>query len=443
MLATRPSSSEGVSGAQAEELSAAAPQEEKRIPGVKQDSLKEERKPLLDLDDVEQLESELAACFDAPPPPPLNIEIDREEATATVSEWTPAAEPRYLDNRYVAPHAPSLSTTARRGEQQQQQQQQATRVSDYSSLYSPPTNLAVSSSRQNLYPALVPTAPSADVARTNSRGAWAQSATGQVVERGAANQASGGNSTAEVDPAVASRKQGGSVAAAEARERGGAAAGAAAAAVAAKVGNAPVQVVEELLSENERLRLIIQDMSEELDRVTFQLNEGAEAVVREESGATGEATQTLAQALARDPASRTTASAASASASSALTRYPGAEAEARRRQREAGGQQSDQQQEEQEQGTDQEQVLRRGIFVHFKCDNCPQWLKVPGHAQLVYCPTCGHTSQMTSGSTIHFPRNNQIPQAAGSENAAASSAAAADAGEGVGWLGYIKSVLAS
>ena len=68
----------------------------------------------------------------------------REEATATVSEWTPAAEPRYLDNRYVAPHAPSLSTTARRGEQQQQQQQQATRVSDYSSLYSPPTNLAVS-----------------------------------------------------------------------------------------------------------------------------------------------------------------------------------------------------------------------------------------------------------------------------------------------------------
>ena len=63
---------------------------------------------------------------------------------------------------------------------------------------------------------------------------------------------------------MASRKQGGSVAAAEARERGGAAAGAAAAAVAAKVGNAPVQVVEELLSENERLRLIIQDMSEEV-----------------------------------------------------------------------------------------------------------------------------------------------------------------------------------
>lgn len=42
---------------------------------MKEDALLEERKPLLDLDDVERLESELAACFDAPPPPPLNIDI--------------------------------------------------------------------------------------------------------------------------------------------------------------------------------------------------------------------------------------------------------------------------------------------------------------------------------------------------------------------------------
>lgn len=41
---------------------------------VSRDALKEERTPLLDLDDVEQLESELAA-FDAPPPPPLNIRV--------------------------------------------------------------------------------------------------------------------------------------------------------------------------------------------------------------------------------------------------------------------------------------------------------------------------------------------------------------------------------
>lgn len=42
---------------------------------MNEDALLEERKPLLDLDDVEQLESELAACFDAPPPPPINIDI--------------------------------------------------------------------------------------------------------------------------------------------------------------------------------------------------------------------------------------------------------------------------------------------------------------------------------------------------------------------------------
>lgn len=42
---------------------------------VSRDALKEERTPLLDLDDVEQFESELASCFDAPPPPPLNIRV--------------------------------------------------------------------------------------------------------------------------------------------------------------------------------------------------------------------------------------------------------------------------------------------------------------------------------------------------------------------------------
>ena len=88
-----------------------------------------------------------------PPPPPVTwrrsiFDVGQhEEVTATVSEWTPAAEPRYLDSRYVAPHAPSLSTVAR-GDEQQQQQQEATRVSDYSSLYSPPTNLAVSHVRR-------------------------------------------------------------------------------------------------------------------------------------------------------------------------------------------------------------------------------------------------------------------------------------------------------
>lgn len=42
---------------------------------IGRDALKEQRKPLLDLDDVERLEQELAACFDAPPPPPLNMRV--------------------------------------------------------------------------------------------------------------------------------------------------------------------------------------------------------------------------------------------------------------------------------------------------------------------------------------------------------------------------------
>lgn len=66
-----------------------------------------------------------------------------------------------------------------------------------------------------------------------------------------------------------------------------------------------------------------------------------------------------------------------------------------RRQREHQQQQSrqgQQQQQDQTQAQTQAQTfenLRPGMFVHFKCDNCPQWLKVPGHAQLVYCPLCG------------------------------------------------------
>lgn len=108
-----------------------------------------------------------------------------------------------------------------------------------------------SSTRRTLYPALVPTAPSADVARTHGPGGIQQSTTGRVVDRGAAaGRPSGATATAEIDPAVASGVN--------------ELAWSRAAAVAAKVGEAPVQVVEELLSENERLRLIIQDMSEEV-----------------------------------------------------------------------------------------------------------------------------------------------------------------------------------
>lgn len=36
----------------------------------------------------------------------------------------------------------------------------------------------------------------------------------------------------------------------------------------------------------------------------------------------------------------------------------------------------------------QQQMARGRSEIQFKCENCPQWLRVPGNAQLVYCPTC-------------------------------------------------------
>lgn len=60
---------------------------------VSRDALKEERTPLLDLDDVEQFESELAACFDAPPPPPLNIRV----SVFVCRVWPPSLLPHALE----------------------------------------------------------------------------------------------------------------------------------------------------------------------------------------------------------------------------------------------------------------------------------------------------------------------------------------------------------
>ncbi|CBJ30226.1 expressed unknown protein [Ectocarpus siliculosus] len=440
MMATRPQSS-GEGGAAA---AAAVAQEEKSVPGVSKDALREERKPLLDLDDVAQLENELAACFDAPPPPPLNIR--REEPVATVSTWMPMAEHRYVETHVAPPTASDVAAARARGElpqllqegqeqeggQLQEQQAQATRVSDFSSLYSAAPHREESTGQ--LYPVLAPSAPFSDTMRipmpppavptAAPTAARAPSAAfgAAVRDDGAAAAAAAVAAAAEAAEAEASSLT--TITATAARER-------------SQDVSSSGEVVEELLSENERLRAIIQEMSDELERGSVPAIGGSTAA----AGATQGRQSSAARAAARAATSATPTE-------RLLGRYPGAQAEAARRRREQASQQ--QQGHRQDGGArPQTQVqpqvqaaVGAGTFVHFKCENCPQWLKVPVHAQLVYCPTCGHTSQMTSASTIHHPPNN-----GNDTTAAGSSSSTGAAGRGgeeeVGWLGYFKSIIAS
>ncbi|CAN0148863.1 unnamed protein product, partial [Ascophyllum nodosum] len=375
---------------------------------VNTEALRDERKPLLDLDDVELLESELAACFDAPPPPPLSIHP--QEPTATVSSWTPSLAPRYVENHHAAPPAASEVTAAaatrtQAEERREREAQQAVRVSDFSNLYLPAPERATSSGQ--LYPALIPTAPSSEAAGAP---AASQERLSTTMPPSAATL-DADRATSGVATAAAALSA--MIAAGE--RRGGAVARAAA-------GESSIDVVEELLSENERLRFIIEDMSDE------------ESV--RESDALVVPTRTAAAASSQSQ--RSGASSAPVSAMTQLLGYPGAAAEASRRDFELSNQANQQQQQQ------QQQTLRRGIFVHFKCENCPQWLKVPGHAQLVFCPTCSHTSQMTPSSTIHFPPNNEIPGAGRSTSGGGGSMGNTAAEEPQsGWLGYFKSILAS
>eukprot|EP00903_Cladosiphon_okamuranus_P015008 g13887.t1 len=417
MLATRPSSSQQEAAAAAA-AAASSSAEEKNIPGVSKDALKEERKPLLDLDDVEQFESELAACFDAPPPPPLNIRL--EEPIASVSSWTPAAEPRYVETVVAPPTPAEVAAAQARGEmprpqqeeeqeqreREQQQQQQTTRVSDLSSLYTATPHRGESVGQ--LYPALVPSAPSSEAMRIPQPHAAPASAAP------AAAAAAVSSATVPVPAASA-----GLEAVRVAREKG------------EELGSSS-EVVDELLSENERLRIIIQEMSEELDRASVRAGGGATAAAAGARQAPSQA-QRVATTSAT-PAQRL------------LGRYPGAQAEAARRQREREQQQQPQSQQQQGQTETEPQRqtlenLRPGQFVHFKCDNCPQWLKVPGHAQLVYCPSCGHTSQMTSSSTIHVPPNSETQSNGGRGSGAGGTSSGQE--EEVGWIGYFKSIIAS
>ncbi|CAM9934349.1 unnamed protein product [Ectocarpus fasciculatus] len=315
MMATRPQSSEEGGSAAA---ATAVAQEEKSVPGVSKDALREERKPLLDLDDVAQLENELAACFDAPPPPPLNIR--REEPVATVSTWMPMAEHRYVETHIAPPTASDVAAARARGElpqllqegqeqeggqqqqqqqQQQEQQAQATRVSDFSSLYSEAPHREESTGQ--LYPVLAPSAPSSDTMRipmpppavptaAAPTAAQALSAAFGVAARGGGAVAVAEAAAASLTPATAARERSQDVASSG-------------------------EVVEELLSENERLRGIIQEMSDELERVSVQAGGGSTAA----AGATqGRQSVPVRAATSVTPSQRL------------LGRYPGAQAEAAR-----------------------------------------------------------------------------------------------------------------
>ncbi|CAM9819582.1 unnamed protein product [Ectocarpus sp. 12 AP-2014] len=435
MMATRPQSSGEGSAAAA----AAVAQEEKSVPGVSKDALREERKPLLDLDDVAQLENELAACFDAPPPPPLNIR--REEPVATVSTWMPMAEHRYVETHVAPPTASDVAAARARGElpqlvqegqeqeggQQQERQAQATRVSDFSSLYSAAPHREECTSQ--LYPILAPSAPSSDTMRIPLPPPAVPTAAPTAVR---APSAAIGAAVRD-DGAAAAAAVAAAAEAAEAEASSLTASTAMAARERSQDVSSSGEVVEELLSENERLRAIIQEMSDELERVSGQARGGSTAAAGATQGGQSSAARAATSAT---PAERL------------FGRYPGAQAEAARRRREQASQQQQGQQQDggarpQTQVQPQVQAaVGAGTFVHFKCENCPQWLKVPVHAQLVYCPTCGHTSQMTSASTIHHPPNN------GNEcTTAGASSTTGAAGRGgeeeVGWLGYFKSIIAS
>lgn len=111
------------------------------------------------------------------------------------------------------------------------------------------------SSRQ-LYPALIPTAPSSEATRES-----VSSGAERRTEAAGAQPATTPSSVAMLDNDVATSgvttAAAGLSALAAVRDRGGAASRAAA-------GESSVEVVEELLSENERLRFIIQEMSDEV-----------------------------------------------------------------------------------------------------------------------------------------------------------------------------------
>ncbi|CAM9175098.1 unnamed protein product [Discosporangium mesarthrocarpum] len=307
MMATRPPlAGVATSSSSSATVSAAASgsREEKRIPGVPKDALKEERRPLLDLEDVEQMNRELSACFGAPPPPPLTMHGDDPPQPAAA---TLRAEEETLQG--AAPTAMGRAAST-----------------DFSSLYS--TDDGARSGQ--LYPAFIPSAPSTDAVRAQA----------QVM---VATETSRDSSVA----APAKRER---MAAAEVGGGKG-------------KGESQEEVVEELLSENERLRIIITDMTEELEHLSSKLRE-------QEGRVPGTGATSVGAAPARG------------------ANYP--------QQQQAGGAGA-------AASSSQADSRAPPQHIHIKCENCPQWLQIPTQAQLVYCPSCTHTSQITSNTQKHVP----------------------------------------
>ncbi|CAM9277987.1 unnamed protein product [Sphacelaria rigidula] len=326
----------------------------------------------------------------------------REELGAPAAvPWTGDVEPRSdntqstsstMDTWTVGIQQHQLQQEEPAQEQEQPQTQRQTPVSDFSSLYSP--HRAVSSSQ--LYPAFVPaTAPSTEAMRAYPTVSQAQT----TAEPSTVVQAAAAQTAARREAMVNTRTDlsMGSAVAAVQRES---------AVATTSSGESSTEVVEELLSENEKLRLIIEDMKEELARVSAQnqAGNGVEAATSPESASAIVPAEAPAAAAPAGPAPQTRTLA------SAMAQYPGAQAEANRRrneQRQGSLQQEVQQQIQQQVYTQQQQEqLGRGVFVHFKCENCPQWLKVPGHAQLVYCPTCRCPPFFTNVSLNLFCRQH-------------------------------------
>ncbi|CAM9130788.1 unnamed protein product [Choristocarpus tenellus] len=325
---------------------------------------------------------ELAACFDAPPPPPLTMQryhshSDLNSISPVFSHiLCPWPRPIVLQGdrppQMAAPEHPPQTVCANSSGQ-------ATRT-DFSSLYLPDDGRTSS----QLYPAFLPSAPSTEAMRSESGATCGRAAMDSAT---AVVAAAAARATAVRAAAMEAASGQGGVDQSRGREA---------------AGESQVEVVDELLSENERLRLVISDLTDEIERLSLKVKQGEE---REGTVAAGNL--------------RAGGSTRSQGVSSG---NPGAASVAAR-------QWHQQQQQQQAHGVSRTSAQ----IIHIKCENCPQWLQIPGQAQLVYCPVCSHTTQVTANTIRHVPNGTGEQNAAGSGTTSNSDE---------GFIGFVRRIFA-
>ncbi|CAM9703106.1 unnamed protein product, partial [Phaeothamnion confervicola] len=380
MMATRPAPSQA---AQVQERLQPKP-----VGGIPANELEEEREPLLDLVDAAASRRDAAphSTFDIPPPPPLTATqalFTLKRFECSFSSLTPPAPSRYQTqdssaaysnlgvSSFGASSTASFSTSA------------VASVRDYSSLYAPSQLEEDPVIYRGLYPAVAgPTAPSAmETASAPASAMWM-------------SMPAAAGTTAAAAPAAQ---------AAAAAPEWSAASSAVAAANSDASAATSQQVVEELLAENERLRLLVEEYEQQ----------------NREAGAAMRLSQQAAAAVSPYPGAA--APRAVLQSAGAVTRQQGLlqqQQRQQRQQRQAAWQQAIRgvnapAAESASAGTvtsRQPAAAAVGMAArapataikHVRCQ-CMQFLQVPAHAELVYCPTCGHTSRATAENSFQPP----------------------------------------